>query len=254
MDELSAFKFAPPELIELEVGLLNNADVVFTGGQSIFNAKKNRHSNIHCCPSSIDKAHFGAARSSNLAEPVDQAAIKGTKIGWFGVIDERFDIALLGAVAQAKPEWQFIMLGPVVKIDPATLPQADNIHWLGGKHYQELPAYLAHWQAGFMPFALNESTKFISPTKTPEYLAAGVPVVSTAIQDVIHPYRDLELVSIVGDPREAVLALESAIILPKEIWLSRVDNFLADKSWDATWNFMNQEIENVLTGVNRGGL
>ncbi|MDQ4061394.1 MAG: glycosyltransferase, partial [Pseudomonadota bacterium] len=191
MDELSAFRFAPPALRTLEAKLLARADLVFTGGQSLYEAKRGRHPNIHAFPSSIDTAHFAKARRTGGRGPDDQAALPRPRLGFFGVIDERMDLDLVGRLAELRPDWQLVMVGPVVKIDPATLPRRPNVHWLGGKTYDELPAYLAGWDLGFMPFALNESTRYISPTKTPEFLAAGVPVVSTPITDVVRPYGEL---------------------------------------------------------------
>jgi glycosyltransferase involved in cell wall biosynthesis len=180
MDELSAFRGAPPELVERERQLLARADLVFTGGYSIWEAKRQLHANVHAFPSSVDIAHFAAAREPQ-ADPPDQAAIGRPRLGFYGVIDERFDIQLLEQVATLRPDWQFVMVGPVVKIDPATLPQQANIHYLGSKTYEQLPQYLAGWDVALMPFAMNESTRFISPTKTPEYLAGGCPVVSTPL-------------------------------------------------------------------------
>ncbi|GLK80515.1 glycosyl transferase [Methylopila turkensis] len=234
MDQLSAFRGAPPELIALEDEMLAKADVVFTGGHSLYEAKKHRHDNIHAFPSSIDVAHFGQGRNGG-AEPADQAGIPGPRIGFFGVIDERMDTALVGEVARLRPDWSFVMLGPVVKIDPAELPQRPNLHWLGGKPYAELPAYVGGWDAGFMPFALNESTRFISPTKTPEFLAAGVPVASTPIVDVIGSYGEAGLVEIAGDAQEMVSALERLMAADRAPWLARVDAKLSENSWDQTF-------------------
>jgi glycosyltransferase involved in cell wall biosynthesis len=143
-------------------------------------------------------------------------------------------------VAALRPDWHFVMIGPVVKIDPASLPQRPNIHWLGGKSYNELPHYLAGWDVGFMNFALNEATKFISPTKTPEFLAAGVPVVSTAITDVVRPYGEKGLVEIARDAKEVVAKVETIFARPKEPWLARVDRHLAAGSWDKTWASMHK--------------
>jgi UDP-galactopyranose mutase len=238
MDELSAFIGAPRDLRRLEKLLFDRADVVFTGGQSLYETKRSRHGNIHAFPSSIDAAHFATARDWECAEPVDQAAITGPRIGFFAVIDERLDIDLLNSVAAERPDWQFVILGPVVKIDPATLPRRSNLHWLGSKAYDDLPAYLAGWEAGFMPFAINDSTRFISPTKTLEFLAAGVPVVSTAIADVVRPYGEAGLVEIASTPAEAVRGLERALSRPKAAWLQAVDAHLAGTSWDKTWSEM----------------
>jgi glycosyltransferase involved in cell wall biosynthesis len=245
MDELSAFKFAPPELIHLEKELLTRADVVFTGGQSLYEAKKHQHQNIHPFPSSIDKAHFGQARKK-LEQPADQKDIAGPRFGFYGVIDERFDYELIGDAATLRPDWQFVLIGPTVKIDPAVLPKNENIHYLGGKSYEELPIYLAGWDIAMIPFLLNESTKFISPTKTPEYLAAGIPVISTPIRDVVNPYGKRNLVSIVSNAEQFVAAAEQALKAPKKEWLEDVDAFLAKRSWDQTASDMMSLIRKAM--------
>jgi glycosyltransferase involved in cell wall biosynthesis len=239
MDELSAFKFAPQLLVLREQKLLQKADVVFTGGQSLYEAKKHLHDNIHLFPSSIDKTHFNRARSA-LQEPVDQASIPHPRIGYYGVLDERLDLGMLNDLAALRPHWQFILVGPVVKIDAGELPQGNNIHYLGSKQYRELPDYLAGWDIAMMPFALNESTRFISPTKTPEYLAGGKPVISTPIKDVITPYEENGLVHIAATPSLFVAAAEA--ILTKagyNEWLEKVDRFLSGISWDETWQKMD---------------
>ncbi|SER65484.1 Glycosyl transferases group 1, partial [Faunimonas pinastri] len=250
MDELSAFLGAPQALLDMERELMARADLVFTGGVSIFEAKQGRHSDIHPFPSSIDVHHFAGARQG-LADPADQAGIPRPRLGFFGVIDERMDVDLLGEVADLRPDWQFVMLGPVVKIDPASLPRRPNIHWLGGKSYPELPAYLANWDLGLMPFAINEATRFISPTKTPEFLAAGLPVISTPIRDVIRPYGDLGLVEIAATAGEIVARADALLAAPAgdlaPDWLARVDRQLATTSWDRTWREMQRQIERVRT-------
>jgi glycosyltransferase involved in cell wall biosynthesis len=244
MDELTGFKNPPPRLAEFENDLFARADVVFTGGRSLFEAKRGRHPRVHAFPSSIDAAHFGKARRS-LPDPDDQAWLPKPRIGFFGVIDERMDLDLVDETARLRPDLHFVMLGPVVKIDPASLPRRPNIHWLGGKSYAELPAYLAHWQAGWMPFAMNEATRFISPTKTPEFLAAGVPLVSTPIADVVRPYGALGLVEIARDSASAAEKLDLIIARPRDAWLEAVDNHLADNSWDRTWAAMKGHLDHM---------
>ncbi len=246
MDELSAFKFAPPQLKETEKALFESADVVFTGGYSLYQAKKNLHHNIYPFPSSIEKEHFAKARIHNQ-EPSDQKNIPHPRLGFFGVLDERFDIKLIRDVAEKKPEWNFVLLGPVVKIHPDDLPQNKNIFYPGSKSYNELPAYISGWDIALIPFAINESTKFISPTKTPEYLAAGKPVISTAIKDVVSPYGDENLVSIVHSSEEFIAAAEKLLQQKnRQQWLKHVDEFLAENSWDITFNEMNSIIKNTL--------
>lgn len=245
MDELSAFRFAPPQLLQLEDELFKKADVVFTGGNSLYQAKKNRHHNIHSMPSSIDKGHFGKARTIQ-PEPDDQKSIGFPRLGFFGVVDERFDIELLREVSAKRPDWQFIIIGPVVKIHHDDLPQAENIHYLGSKSYSELPMYIAHWDIALILFALNEATEFISPTKTPEYLAAGKAVISTAIKDVVQPYGNAGLVHIVNSSETFIKAAEKIFSDPdKDHWLRTVDHFLEDDSWDHTFNRMNAIINDV---------
>lgn len=246
MDELSAFKFAPPAIKEYEKHLLASADLVFTGGVSLYEAKRYLHPDVHLFPSSIDKEHFNAARQA-LTDPEDQKHIPHPRLGFFGVIDERFDIELIKQSAISKPDWQFILLGPVVKIAPETLPKNTNIHYLGSKKYDELPQYLRGWDIALIPFALNESTRFISPTKTPEYLAAGKPVISTAIPDVVESYGKAGLVHIVQNSSEFVekASVELNSEENKE-WLQKVDDYLTDLSWDKTWNKINLLITNAI--------
>jgi glycosyltransferase involved in cell wall biosynthesis len=219
---------------------------VFTGGHSLYEAKQDHHVNIHPFPSSIDKEHFFKART-DINDPADQAHIPRIRIGFYGVVDERFDINLLSEVAQKRPEWQFIIIGPVVKINPDDLPRFANIHYLGGKTYSELPEYLAGWDLTMIPFEKNDSTKYISPTKTPEYLAAGKPVISSSIRDVVVPYGVQGLVHIADTPDEFIEAVEKEMsATDKSIWSQKVDVFLAQISWDKTWNKMMTLVEEIL--------
>jgi UDP-galactopyranose mutase len=245
MDELSAFLNAPRVILARESALLHRADVVFTGGPSLYLAKKNRHHNVHCFPSSVDATHFGKAKGK-LQEPRDQREISSPRLGFFGVIDERLDIQLLDELAIAHPEWQIIMVGPVVKIDPATLPRHENIHYLGQRSYAELPAYISGWDLCLLPFARNQATKFISPTKTLEYMAAEKMIVSTPITDVAEPYANIVFL---GDgPSEFIEQCERALDLRaadrnKRIKLMR--DVLAKTSWDNTVQQMLARIDSV---------
>ncbi|HTE07567.1 MAG TPA: glycosyltransferase family 1 protein [Flavitalea sp.] len=251
MDELSAFKFAPPELRRLEKELLNTADLVFTGGHSLYAIKKHENSNVHSFPSSIDKAHFGKARRIKK-QPQDQASIPGPRLGFYGVLDERFDIDLISEIALKKPDWQIVLIGPVVKIDPASLPRFSNIHYLGSKTYQQLPDYLAGWDIAMVSFAMNESTRFISPTKTPEYLSGGKPVISTPIRDVVETYGKNGLVHIINNADEFIsVATRELATKDKSSWRRKVDNFLKYESWDITVEKMRVEIYSVLAGKQR---
>jgi len=248
MDELSKFKFAPKRLLELEQELIDRADIVFTGGSSLYEAKKDRHERVHCFPSSVDRAHFCKARAG-LFDPADQEDLSKPRLGFYGVIDERFDTELLDAVAAMRPDWSFVMVGPVVKISEDDLPKRPNIHYLGGKTYSQLPAYLSGWDVALMPFAMNESTEFISPTKTPEYLAGGKPVVSTPIKDVVRHYGQLEGVKFASTAEEFVDACEQALELsrhPESGWLAQADLMLSAISWDTTQARMGAMIDEIL--------
>jgi UDP-galactopyranose mutase len=244
MDELSAFRGAPPALQLLERELFERADLVFTGGESLFEAKGPLHPNVHLFPSSVDLEHYRTARRL-LPAPLDQAPIPGPLVGYFGVIDERLDLELIERIALERPAWSLVLVGPVVKIDPSSLPKQPNIHYLGPKRYEELPAYLAGWQVALMPFALNEATRFISPTKTLEYLAGGKAVVSTAIRDVVSPYAERGLVQVAGRD-EFVPAIERVLAGQATPSRSEVDAWLARTSWQQTWSEMAGLIERAL--------
>lgn len=247
MDELANFKFAPPEIKTMEAALIARADVVFTGGYSLYEAKCHQHGNMHPFPSSVDANHFRSARLS-AAEPSDQRSIPGPRLGYYGVIDERLDLALIGAVAQARPDLSFVFIGPLAKITPDDLPRAANLHYLGQKPYSDLPLYLAGWEVALMPFALNEATKFISPTKTPEYLASGRPVVTTPIKDVVRHYGTVPGVFVAGDAQSFARACDNALALKRggTGWLAPIDAILTGSSWDETFLAMRSLLEKAI--------
>jgi UDP-galactopyranose mutase len=247
MDELSAFANAPAELRRNEQMLFERCDLVFTGGASLFEAKRSKHERVHLFPSSVDAAHF--ARALTIREdPEDQRAIPHPRIGYAGVIDERMDLQLIDYIADRHPEWQLVLIGPVVKIDPRILPRRANIHYAGMKAYDELPAYLAGWDVALLPFGQNEATRFISPTKTPEYLAAGLPVVSTPIQDVVRPYGNLGLVAIGRGHEHFLSGIEHQLCNGRSAsWRAEVTEFLGQQSWDKTWDSMQRVMAHELT-------
>ncbi len=240
MDELSAFRGAPAGLGEMENELFERADLVFTGGRRLYEHKRKRHPRTYLFPSSVDADHFRRARCPQPTPP-DQDGIPHPRIGYCGVIDERCDLALIKNIACAKPDWQIILIGPVAKISESSLPKAPNLHYLGAKEYGDLPLYFSGWDAAIVPFAMNEATRFLSPTKTPEYLAAGLPVVSTPIADVTKPYVEEGLVQVGANSSDFIDAIELSLrpgaVSP--VWLSRVDSLLAGSSWDSTWREMS---------------
>jgi UDP-galactopyranose mutase len=251
MDELSAFKGADASITTWEAELMRRASLVLTGGQSLFEAKRTLHSNIHPFPSSVDVHHFAQARQI-VEDPADQAGIPHPRIGFFGVIDERMDLALLEGVARARPDWHIVLVGPIVKIDPASLPALPNLHFLGSKPYEELPHYVAGWDVATLPFARNEATRFISPTKTPEYMAAGKPIVSTSIRDVVRIYAQAGLVRIADEPRAFVAACSAAMAEDRAARLTLADAFLRQTSWDGTWNQISRLMLEAASAYGRG--
>jgi UDP-galactopyranose mutase len=252
MDELSAFAGAPPDLQRYERELFRTADVVFTGGHTLYEAKRASHKNVHPFPSSVDVAHFARARQVS-GDPADQSVIPRPRIGFFGVIDERMDYPLLEGVAAARPDWHLVLIGPTAKVDPAALPRAANIHYLGPKDYAELPDYIAGWDVAMLPFARNEATRFISPTKTPEYLAAGKPVVSTSIRDVVRPYGVQGLARIADGVEAFVAAIEAALAEDPTARLRAADVFLTHLSWDGTWLRMQHHVEQAIAARKTAG-
>jgi len=250
MDELSAFKNAPPGMRLREAELLGMADIVFTGGQSLYEAKRDLHEAVYCFPSSIDVDHFSRALTENQ-EPDDQAGIPHPRIGFFGVIDERTDLDLLSQIANLRPDWHFVMIGPVVKIDENDLPRSANIHYLGGKSYDDLPGYIAGWDVAMMPFAMNASTRFISPTKTPEYLAAGRAVVSTPVRDVVRLYGETGLVHIADTPEDFVRAINSILNGDIEVHRRKAGEFLETMSWEKTYVSMSELIDEAVASNSR---
>lgn len=234
MDALSAFKNAPKQLQQRESALLKTADLVFTGGPSLYRAKRDQHPNVHCFPSSVDTRHFLQALDRSNSHPAHRN-IPGPRLGFYGVIDERFNAELIAHVADAHAQWQIVLVGPFAKINPQTLPRRANIHYLSQQPYEALPQFLAGWDVCLLPFALNEATRFISPTKTLEYMAAELPIVSTPVADVADIYGDI--VAIADDASSFVAACEAALLASPEEHAARVEKMrkvLASTSWDET--------------------
>jgi UDP-galactopyranose mutase len=240
MDDLASFKFAPRQLVQRESALMRMSDIVLTGGPSLYEKRKDLHVNVHCLPSAVDAEHFAPARLEpdsfeGAAARALHDDIPHPRLGFFGVIDERLDLDLVAAIADERPDWQVVMVGPVVKIDPKSLPQRPNIRWLGMQSYDTLPYLQSHWDVCILPFALNESTRFISPTKTLEYLAGGKPVVSTPIMDVESLYGGV--VRIAADASGFVAAAQAAMEeqgAAREQRVSDAGKLVDGCTWDGT--------------------
>lgn len=251
MDELASFKNPPRQLVQREKALIQLADIVFTGGPSLYEAKRELHPNVHCFPSSVDVAHFARA----LDRSIDHHAhkdIPSPRLGFFGVIDERFDSDLVAQMADENPHWQLIMVGPVVKIDPSSLPRRPNIHYFGQQTYADLPNFVAGWDVCLMPFAMNEATRYISPTKTLEYMAAELPIVSTPVRDVVVPYSDV--VAIGHDAPSFIAACRAALTAGEKENAERVRRMRAivsATSWDSTAERMRGLLEGTKTRQTR---
>jgi UDP-galactopyranose mutase len=255
MDELSAFRGAPLQLRQRESALLQQAALVLTGGPSLYEARKHLHDNIHCFRSAVDAAHFSPKHldaTSALARRARelQGGLAHPRVGFFGVIDERMDLDLIATLAEKRPDWSIVMVGPVVKIDPASLPRHPNIHWLGMQSYELLPHLMLGWDLALMPFALNESTRFISPTKTLEYMAGGLPVVSTAIQDVVSLYTPAVVVAPAGErfvrACDEVLNEGATARRARQVQMAQL---VAQNSWDETADAIHALLQEALAGT-----
>ena len=244
MDELSKFRFAPTELVDRERYLMAHADVVFAGGYKLSQSKARYHQNVHFFGCGVDVAHFATARSADLDVPREVASLKRPVVGYYGVIDERIDYDLLRALATSLADVELVMVGPVVKVDPAELPRAENIHWLGQRQYSELPAYVKGFDVCLMPFALNEATEYINPTKTLEYMAAGKPIVSTAISDVVHNFTPV--VAVAESQAEFVAAVHAAIEQPSAELIARGLEQARASSWESIVSRMERIMRDAI--------
>ncbi|HLA13605.1 MAG TPA: glycosyltransferase, partial [Gemmatimonadaceae bacterium] len=247
MDELSQFRFAHPDLARRERLLLANADVVFTGGYKLYESKRRYHDNVHFFGCGVDVAHFSRARSPATAVPADIAGLPAPVFGYFGVIDERIDYDLVAALAQNNPDATIVMVGPVVKVDRAILPQASNIHWLGQRDYSELPGYVKGFTACLMPFALNEATEYINPTKTLEYMAAGRPIVSTAVADVVRNFTPVVRVARTAD--EFVTLARQVAAEPDETLIAQGLTQASAASWESIVGQMRKLVQSAAAQV-----
>lgn len=234
MDELANFKFAPAQLKANETRLLGQSAVVFTGGASMFDSKKHLNPNTHLFASGVDGKHYAAACDPATTTPEWMNGIPGPRAAYIGVIDERLDYELIAKMAQAHPGIQFLMCGPVAKVDPAHLPQAPNLHYPGQQQYADLPRILKGADICLMPFAMNEATKFISPTKTLEYMATHRPIISTPVADVARFYSDIVYLA---DDHDGFIAQIGAALQEsaedRARKRQREDKILAEQAWDA---------------------
>jgi glycosyltransferase involved in cell wall biosynthesis len=244
MDELSKFRFAPTALVDRERHLLTQADVVFAGGYKLSQSKARYHGNVHFFGCGVDVAHFATARSADLDVPREIASLARPVVGYYGVIDERIDYDLLRTLASSLSDVELVMVGPVVKVDPAELPQAENIHWLGQRQYAELPAHVKGFDVCLMPFAMNDATEYINPTKTLEYMAAGKPIVSTAVSDVVHNFTPV--VAVARSPEEFVAAVRSAIEQPNVELIARGFEQARANSWESIVSRMERIIRDAV--------
>jgi len=231
MDELSKFAAAPPQLIEREIQLLENADVVFTGGRRLFESKRRLNGNCHFYGCGVEGDHFGKARQPNTPIPCELTSLHKPVLGYFGVVDERMDYELLAALADANPEWSVAIVGPVLKVDERSLPRRANLHWLGKREYQELPNLCKGFDVCLMPFALNASTEYINPTKALEYMATGRPIVSTPVPDVVSNFGSV--VQIARSQREFIEYCRNAIRSPDSAAIERGLQLVSKNSWEA---------------------
>lgn len=244
MDELANFRFAPPDIAERERFVMSRADVVFTGGYQLFESKSRHHRNVHFYGCGVDVEHYGKARLDETPLPASVASLPRPVFGYFGVIDERLDYALLQALAERFPEASIVMAGPFAKVERGELPDRPNIHWLGQQSYADLPALVKGFDVCLMPFALNDATRYINPTKTLEYMAAGKPIVSTAIADVVRNFTPI--VEVAHSQEGFVDAVERAWRRPDADLIEQGIARAADATWDAIVGAMRSDVRNAV--------
>jgi glycosyltransferase involved in cell wall biosynthesis len=247
MDELANFRFAPDDIAERERFLLSRADVVFTGGYQLYESKSRHHGNVHFHGCGVDVAHFGKARDPRTEVPECVAGLPRPVFGYFGVIDERLDYGLIEALARRFPKASIAMAGPFAKIDASQLPHFPNIHWLGQRAYDELPALVKGFDVCLMPFALNDATRYINPTKTLEYMAAAKPIVSTAVADVVRNFTPI--VDVAQSQEDFLLAVERAYLKPDENLIAQGLERAEAASWESIVNAMQREIQRAVAGT-----
>jgi glycosyltransferase involved in cell wall biosynthesis len=246
MDQLSQFKFAPPELIQREKELLAKADVVFCGGRKLHESKSRLNSNCHFYGCGVEIEHFGKARSQDLAVPHDLDFIHRPMLGYFGVVDERLDYELIEKLADANPDWSIVIIGPLAKVDPNALPVRVNIYWLGKRDYAQLPAYTKAFSVCLMPFALNEATEYINPTKALEYMATGKQIVSSAVPDVVSNFSSV--VKVASSHEEFIQFCREAVATPDQSAIQRGVEMAEQNSWDSIVAKLEEHVRHVLKG------
>ena len=230
MDELSFFRGSPPEMVRRDRELLAVADVVFAGGPKICNAKSKLNANCFSFGCGVDAKHFARARDPKLPLPADVRQLPRPIYGYIGVVDERIDYDLLAALAD-RGNGSVVMVGPSTKVDPATFPQRANLHWLGRRDYSDLPAYAKSFQVCLMPFALNKATEFINPTKALEYMGAGKPIISTAVEDVIMQFSDV--VAIAQSHADFLAKVAHYSVSPDHARIKRGLELVKRNSWES---------------------
>lgn len=231
MDELSQFKGAPSALLQRERELLECADVVFCGGRKMRAKRLPLNSNCHFYGTGVDCDHFGRALTRDLAIDPEVAGLGGPVLGYFGVVDERIDYDLLAKLADARSDWQVVMVGPAAKVNPAEFPQRRNLHWFGGRPYAQLPAITKGFSVALMPFALNAATEYINPTKALEYMAAGRPVISTALDEVKSNFATVARVA--KSHEEFIAACGAEVDSPSQSRVRRGIKLAQENTWEA---------------------
>jgi beta-glucosidase/6-phospho-beta-glucosidase/beta-galactosidase len=249
MDELSQFTGAPKQLVNNESRLIEHADIVFTGGYELGAKKKRQHDNVHIFGCGVEFAHFNKAQDPHTTIPPDIDFMARPILGWFGVVDERVDYAMIGEMARMRPDWSFAMVGPVVKVDPNLLPHSPNLFWMGGRDYQQLPNYCAAFDVNMMCFANNAATQYINPTKGLEYMATGKPIVSTPVRDVVRQWSDI--VDLAKNAEEFVTAAQRALENPDEDRITRGLELARKSSWENTVATMQGLIRDAISKKER---
>ncbi len=240
IDDFTAFDWAPQNASRMERYLLSSADIVFTGTYALYKKKKSFCKDATFIPCGVDFSRFQRPEDTNPEpEPEDIQGLPRPIIGYAGTLSERIDTSILSGLAERLPDASIVLIGPVHR-SLGRPPRAHNIHYLGLKRHEELPAYLHRFDVALLPFRLTKAAMAINPVKTLEYLAAGCVVVSTAIPDVERFYADV--VVIASNPEEFVEKVTFVLHTHNEERIKRGIEFARRASWQKMVDDMEQII------------
>jgi glycosyltransferase involved in cell wall biosynthesis len=230
VDKYSEFSGVPRDaIVAMERDLVKRADLVFTSAARLLEECRPLNPHTHFITHGVDTAHFGRALDPQTPVPDDLAGIRKPVAGFFGLIADWVDLPLIRSLARERPDWSFVLIGKAAT-DLAPLQGLSNVHWLGQKPYTELPGYCRGFDVALIPFVQNELTLRVNPLKLREYLAAGLPVVSTPLPEIS---RYDGLVRLATRREEFIGGIEAALAERSPELAGRRFEAMRGESWEA---------------------